>query len=84
MGKGWVVIARSVNNDFEPLEKLTNRSLEPDGPRAERAGVCGPLAVDRSGRYRRVHGSMSQLLLFFNESQLLLITLALSPLISRT
>ena len=36
MGKGRVVIAGSLNNDFEPLEKLTDRSLERDGAHGPR------------------------------------------------
>ncbi|CAN7136652.1 unnamed protein product [Brassica rapa subsp. narinosa] len=50
MGEGRVVIAGSVNNDFEPLEKLTDRPSDGMGPWAERAGVDGPLVVGGSGR----------------------------------
>ena len=43
-----MVIAGSVNNDFEPW-KLTDRPSERMGPRAERADVGGPLAVGDRG-----------------------------------
>ena len=44
------MIAGSVNNDFEPSEKLTDWPLERDwSPRADRAGVGGPLVVDGRG-----------------------------------
>ena len=41
MGKGRVVIAWSVNNDFEPLEKLTDRE----------SGCAWLISRGRSGRY---------------------------------
>ncbi|WZZ50832.1 LOW QUALITY PROTEIN: hypothetical protein YC2023_050939 [Brassica napus] len=44
-GKGHVVIAGSVNNDFEPW-KINGPIVGTRwGPRAERTGVGGPLAV---------------------------------------
>ena len=52
MGKGRVVIAGSVNNDFEPLEKLTDRSLERDGPTGRESGRGWPISRGRSGRYK--------------------------------
>ena len=51
MGKGRVVIAGSVNNDFEPLEKLTDRSLERDGPTGRESGRGWPISCGRSERY---------------------------------
>ena len=51
MGKCRVVIAGSVNNDFEPLEKLTDQSLERDGPTGRESGRGWPISCGRSGRY---------------------------------
>ena len=48
MGKGRVVIAGSVNNYLEPW-KINGPTGW--GPRAERVGVSGPLAVGGLGRY---------------------------------
>ncbi|WZZ57312.1 hypothetical protein YC2023_057419 [Brassica napus] len=48
MGKGRMVIAVSVNNDFEPLEKLTDRSLERDGPMGRESGRGWPINCGRS------------------------------------
>ena len=52
MRKGRVVIVGSVNNDFKPLEKLTDRSLERDGPTGRKSGRGWPISCGRSGRYR--------------------------------
>ena len=51
MGKGRMVIAGSVNNDFEPLKKLTDRSLDRDELTGGEVDVGGPLAVGGSERY---------------------------------
>ena len=49
MGKGHVVIARSINNTFNsPKNYRTARRTE-WGPRAERAGVEGPIDVGGQG-----------------------------------
>ena len=45
------MIAGSVTNDFEPLEKLTDRLLERDGSTGRESERGWPISCGRSGRY---------------------------------
>ena len=54
MRKSRVVIAGSVNNDFEPLAKLTDRSLKRDGPTGRESRRGWPISCGRSVRYRYI------------------------------
>ena len=48
-GKGRVVIAGLVNNDFEPLKKLTDQPLEHDGSTGRESGRGWPISEGGRG-----------------------------------
>ena len=52
MGKGRVVIAGSVNNDFEPFGIINDRPSDGMGPTGRESGRGWPISRGRSGRYK--------------------------------
>ena len=49
-----MVIAGSVNNDFEPLEKLMDRPSDGMRPKGRESGRGWPISRGRSGRYKNI------------------------------
>ena len=70
MGKGRVVIAGSVNNDFEPLEKLTDRPSDGMGPTGRESGRGWPISRGRVGALQIISVKLQHILKISSDDDL--------------